>query len=205
MEIKSQEIKQTNITAVFAEIDHASITAEKLRKIFELSKEEEKNSPFLEPSPNIRILGIPSRQKDIIIEAKRLRVNDNGGKEPVASDLIKYFQIALNNLVDKTKLTAYGFNYDILITSREKIDFKKFIGRDLLKSLSRVSALESFTRLLFSQKERRYDLQISPTGDPYRILFHSNTHFSSKKINFTQLQEQFNENYLELMKIIKKV
>lgn len=205
MRVKSQEIKQLNITAIFQEIDHTSITAEKLRKIFELSEKEEKNSPFLELSPNIKILGMPNRQKDIIVEAKRLKVNDNSGKESSESDLIKYFEIAFNNLIDKNKLTAYGFNYDILITSREKIDFKKFIGRDLLKTLSGISIIETGIRLILSKKGKRYDLQISPTGDPYKILFHSNAHFSLKKINFSQLQKQFNENYLELLEIIKKI
>ncbi len=82
MKIKSQEIKQLNITAVFSEIDHTSITAEKMRKVFELTEEEKKNSPFFESSPVVKILAIPNRKKDIIIEANRLRVNDRSGKKP---------------------------------------------------------------------------------------------------------------------------
>ncbi len=205
MKIQSQEIKQLNITAVFTEVDHTSITPEKMRKIFELTKEENKTSPFLEPSQFIKILGIPSRQKDIIIEGERLRVNDKGGKKPQDSDLIRYFQIAFRELTKKDKLIAYGFNYDILVISEKKVDFKKFLGTNVIKSLSATSILESGLRVLSTKKEKRYDLQISPTGDPKRLLFHLNVHCPFKKIDFEQLQKQFKENYLSLIKIIEKI
>lgn len=204
MEIKSQEIKQLNITAVFSEIDHTSITAEKMRKIFELSEEEKKNSPFLEPSQFIKILGIPNRRKDIIIEGKRLRVNDSENKEPQNSELLKYFQIAFKKLTDKDKLIAYGFNYDILVTYLKKIDFKKFLGKNVIRSLSTTSILESGLRVLFTKKGKRYNLQISPTGDPHKLLFHLNAHYPLKKIGFQQLQKQFEEDYLCLIRIIEK-
>lgn len=205
MEIKSKEIKQLNITAVFEEIDYISITAEKMRKAFELNEKERRSSPFLEPSPSTKILGIPNRQKDIIIQDNRLRVNDNSGKEPTKSELAKYFQIAFNNFVDEIKLIAYGFNYDILVKSEKKINFKKLLGRDMLKSLLGSSILESGTRVLFTKREKLYDLRISPTGDPYEILFHLNAHYSLKKINLPQLRKQLNENYLELIRIMEEV
>ena len=205
MEIKHKEIKQLNITAVFEEIDYIPITAEKMRKIFELSEKERQASPFLESSPSRKILTMANRQKSIIIEDKRLQVNDNIGKEPTKSELAKYFRTAFNSFVDKTKLIDYGFNYDILAKSKKKINFKKLLGKDILKSLLGSSILESGTRVLFMKGEKRYDLQISPAGDPYKILFHLNTHYPSKKINLLQLQKQLNENYLELIKIIEKV
>lgn len=205
MKIKSQEIKQLNVTAVFTEIDYASITPDRMRKTFELTEAENKTSPFLEPSQFIKILGIPSKQKDIIIEGSRLRVNDNGGKEPRNSELIKYFQIAFKKLTEKDKLVAYGFNYDILVTSENKIDFKKFLGTNVIKSLTANSILESGLRVLSTKKEKRYDLQISPTGNLNKLLIHLNVHYPLKKIDFQQLQKQFEENYLYLIKIIGKI
>ncbi|MBU2597852.1 MAG: hypothetical protein KKC53_01535 [Actinobacteria bacterium] len=195
-----------NITAVFKEIDHTLITAEKMREIFELSEKEKKNSPFLEPSPNVKILVIPGRQKEIIIEEKRLRVNDKSGKEPNKSELEKYFQIAFDSLVDKTKLIAYGFNYDILVKSEKKIDFKKLSGKCIFESLeSGSNILESGVRVLFEKEEKRYFLQTSPTEDPYKMRLHLNTHYSLKEINLRRLKEQLNENYLKLIGIIKRI
>ena len=206
MKIKSQEIKNLNITAVFSEIDHTLITAEKMREIFELSEKERKNSPFFEPSPSVKILVIPDKQKEIIIEEKRLRGNDNSGKEPNESELEKYFQIVFDSLVDKTKLTAYGFNYDILVKSEKKINFEELLGKGILKSLESVSyILESGVRVLFEKEEKRYLLQTSPTEDPYKMRFLLNTHYSSKEIYLKGLQEQLNENYLELIRIIERI
>jgi len=71
MKIKSQEIKQSNITAVFPEIDHTFITAEKMREVFNLNEAENKNSPFFE-IPGVKSLIVPSRQKDIVFEGNRL-------------------------------------------------------------------------------------------------------------------------------------
>lgn len=205
MKIKSQEIKQSNVTAVFTEIDHVSITPEKMRKIFELTEEENKTSPFLEPSQFIKILGIPNRRKDIIIEGRRLRVNDSGGKKPQDSDLVKYFQIAFRKLTDRDKLIAYGFNYDMLVTYIKKIDFKKFLGINVIRSLSTASILESGLRVLSAKQDKRYDLQVSPTGDSNKLLFHLNTHYPLKKIDFQQLQKQFEEDYSYLIRIIEKI
>jgi len=206
MKIKSQEIKNFNITAVFTEIDYTNITAEKMREIFELSEKERDISPFLELSPAVKILEIPSRQKRFTIEEKRLIITDNSGVEPNKSRLEKYFQIAFNNLVDKNKLKAYGFNYNILVKSEKKINFEKLLGRDILKSLELGSyILESGVRVLFKKGKKRYLLRTSPTGDPYKMQFYLNTHYSLKKISFKGLKKQINENYLELIRIIERI
>ena len=206
MKIKSQEIKNLNITAVFEEIDHTLITSEKMREIFELSEKEKKNSPFIEPSPNVKILVIPGRQKEIIIEEKQLRVNEKSGKEPNESELEKYFQIAFDSLVDKTKLIAYGFNYDILVKLEKKINFEKLLGKGVLKSLESVGNIsESGVRVLFEKEEKRYLLITAPTEDPYKMRFLLNTHYTLKEIYLQGLQKQINENYLELIKIIKRI
>ena len=206
MKIKSQEIKFFNITAVFEEIDHTLITSEKMREIFELSEKEKKNSPFSEPTPAVKILDIPNKRKKMVVEEKRLIINDNSGLEPKKSELEKYFQIALNNLVDKTKVEAYGFNYNILVKSEKKINFEKLLGRDILKSLELGSyILKSDVRVLFKKGKKRYLLKTYSTGDPYEIGFLLNAHYSSKKIYFKRLKKQINENYLELIKIIERI
>ena len=88
MKIKSKEIKQLNVTAAFTEIDHASITVQKMREVLDLNETEKKNSPFFE-IPGVKSLVVPSRQKDIAFESNKLSVNDKGGKEPKDSDFTK--------------------------------------------------------------------------------------------------------------------
>jgi len=207
MKIKSQEIKQLNITAVFSEIDHTSITAEKMRKVFELTEEEKKNSPFLEPSPVVKILAIPNRKKDIIIEANRLRVNDKSGKKPKESDLIQDFRKVFENLVDKEKMVAYGFNYDILVLTEQPIDYKIFIGSKMLSIIDEGILSEAGMRMIYRKDDKRFDLQISPiVGSVNQFLLHLNIHYDKKEIkNFDFFQDQFIQGYLEIQKIINQL
>lgn len=207
MKIKSQEIKQLNITAVFSEIDHTSITAEKMRNVFELTEEEKKNSPFLEPSPEVKILAIPNRKKDVIIEANRLRVNDRSGKKPKESDLIQDFRKAFENLVDKEKIVAYGFNYDILVFTEEPIEYEVFIGDKMLSILNKGLLSEAGMRMVYKKEDKRFDLQISPiVGIANQFLLHLNIHYEKREIKDLNLfRDQFIQGYLEIQKITNQL
>ena len=207
MKIKSQEIKQLNITAVFSEIDHTSITAEKMRKVFELTEEEKKNSPFLEPSPVVKILAIPNRKKDIIIESNRLRVNDRSGKKPKESDLIQDFRKVFENLVGKEKIVAYGFNYDILVLTEQPIDYKIFIGNKMLSIIDGGMLSEAGMRMIYRKDNKRFDPQISPiVGNVNQFLLHLNIHYDKKEIkNFDFFQDQFIQGYLETQRITNQL
>lgn len=204
MEIQSQEIKQLNITAVFENIDYNSISATKIREIFKLNEKEQKNSPFIEFA-NTKILGMPNRQIDIIVESRRLQVNDKSGQEPSKSKLIENFQIAFDNLTNKSNLITYGFNYNILVYAKRKINFQDFLNNELLKTLSEDKVLGANVGITFTKNKKRYDLRIAPINSPFAALIYLNAHYISKKINSTQLKKQFSENYLELQKIINNL
>lgn len=206
MKIKSQEIKQLNITALFTEIDHASITAQKMREVLNLNDAEKKNSPFFE-IPGVKSLVVPSRQKDIVFESNRLRVNDKSDKEPKSSDLVQDFHKAFESLVDKTKLVAYGFNYDILVTTEELVDYKTFVGEKMLSILNGGVLSETGMRMVYEKDNKKFDLQISPIGGlPKQFVAHLNIHYDINKIeDFTLIQNQFVQGYLEIQKITSQL
>jgi hypothetical protein len=206
MKIKSKEIKQMNITAVFIEIDHTSITAQKMREVFNLNEEENRNSPFFE-IPGVKSLVVPSRQKDIVFESNRLLVNDKSSKEPKDSDLVQDFHKAFDNLVDKTKLVAYGFNYDILVTTVESVDYKTFVGEKMLSILNGGVLSEAGMRMVYKKDKKRFDLQISPIeGLSKQFVAHLNIHYDINKIeDFALIQNQFIQEYSEIQKIISQL
>jgi hypothetical protein len=207
MKIKSQEIKQLNITAVFTEIDQVSITAQKMREVFGLSEEEGKRSPFFE-IPGVKSLIMPpEKQKDIIFESNRLRLNDKIGKEPKDSDLVQDFHKAFENLVDKTKLVAYGFNYDILITTEEPVDYKNFVGEKMLSILNGGILSEAGMKMIYKKDDKIFDLQISPIGGLLQqFVAHLNIHYNVNKIeDFTLIRNQFIQGYSEIQKIINQL
>jgi hypothetical protein len=207
MKIKSRENIQLNITAVFSEIDHAHITAEKMREVFGLTEEEKRKSPFFEIPGVKSLIFPPERQKDIIFEANRIRLNDKSRKEPKDSDLVQDFYKAFENLVDKTKLIAYGFNYDILVTTEEPVEYKIFIGKKMLSILNSGVLSEGGMRMVYRKDNKRFDLQISPiVGQSKQFIVHLNVHYDATKIeDFTLIQNQFVQEYSEIQKIINQL
>jgi len=208
MKIKSQEIKQLNITSIFTEIDHSLISSEKLREIFNLTEEEKKKSPFFE-IPGIKSLILPpEKQKEVIFESNKLRINDKSGKLPQHSDLVNDFYKVINaNLVDRAKLIAYGFNYDILITTEEEIDYRIFIGKKILSILDNNPLLDGGVRMRYLKDNKRLDLQFIPiVGQNKQFIIHLNVHYEKGEIkDFNLLQVQFNEGYSEVQRIINQL
>lgn len=206
MKIKSQETKQLNITAVFRELDHNFITVQKIREVLELDETEKKNSPFFE-IPGVKSLVMPSRQKDIAFESNKFRINEKSGKEPKDSDLVQDFNRTFENLVDKTKLVAYGFNYDILVTTEEPVDYKTFIGEKMLSILNSGKLSEAGMKMVYQKDNKKFDLQISPIGGrPKQFLAHLNIHYAADKIeDFELIQKEFVQGYSDIQNIISQL
>ena len=171
--------------------------------VFKLSKDEINYIPFLEISPTQKIFVISGKQKEFMIDGKRLRVSDKSGNEADRSDLIAYFKLAFTNLADRNKLVAYGFNYDLVLEAETRIDFKSFLGTNVLQCLTGDKVLGSGARVIFERNDRQYELRISPVGDPHKLFCHLNIHYNSNTLNFSHLQSYFRKGYVELINFIK--
>ena len=114
--MKMQELKNVNITALFSvPFNHLLISQGDIVKLFTTGDPQKDIFNFVE-APGIKIALFPNQKKEVVFENARLVVNDKSETDLSASTLISDFKKVFNSdSVDKDKVTAYGFNYDMLI------------------------------------------------------------------------------------------
>lgn len=200
MKVKSADIKQLNITAVFKSIQHNLVPTEEFRQLFKLRPEEEKTSPYIE-LPDVKALMLSTRRKSVLIEQNRLRVNDDSGGVPKNSDIVDYFDKAMG-LLDKFQLTAYGFNYTILLNLAEEAP-RDFVAKRLLK-ITKGEVIGAGVRINYEAESVRYELRIDPTENPLQLVLHLNVHYTKDELP-KDLQKQLEKNYRETQRIIKEL
>lgn len=206
MKIIDKRILQINITAILENIEIESISSQKLKDIFELNDDERKNTVFFEV-PGIRSFFIQNRAIEVIFESNRIRFNDKTGKEAEESNLIYYLQKVFVKLFEVDKIIAYGFNYDVLISYEEKINFENLFSDNVLKILNGEKLLEAGFRIAFKKNERRLDFQLVPIlGNLKQVIATLNVHFDIPKIeNYDLIKEQFLNGYSEMQEIISRL
>jgi len=204
MKVKDKKLIQLNITAVFESIDIENITSKRLKEVFSLKEDDEKNIMYLE-LPGLRNLIIPNRQKEIIFEVNRVKINERSGLLPEESGLDLDFKRIFENILDQKKLIAYGFNYDLLMNMVNEIDYKVFLGQKVLGIINKEILLEAGIRIRYEKEEKKYDFQIIPVfGNTKQLILTLNIHYDSNKINdYDLLKKQFVSGYEELQKLTK--
>jgi hypothetical protein len=209
MKIESREIKQLNITAIFEEINLSRINPKELLDTLNLREKDKKTMTIFE-APGVKILIVPTLGKEIIIQQNRFLINDKNSKDVKNSEIIEDFQKFMNKLaIDTTKLSAYGFNYDILIQVKEPLNYKDFAGSALLKTLNGAHLLKAGTRMIYQKEDKKedkkYDLQTAPAGDSTNFILHLNVHYASNKLEYSRIKSQFVKDFKEINNIIKEL
>lgn len=199
--MKIQELKNLNITLLFsAPLNHLLISQDKLSKIFDTSDPQEKIQNFVE-APGLKLMIFP--KKDIVFEPARLIVSDKSGIDIEKSALIDDFRKIFNSdSIDSTKVSAYGFNYDVLVEMDDNGKLSDIVGSKLsvLANIKNGGAMVSF------EKEGiNYVLEIKPAKDKI-FLAHLNAHISSNKIpSDPTLKRELAFNFNTFIDILKTI
>ena len=114
--MKIQGLKNLNITLLFsAPLNHLLISQADVIKLFTTGDPQKDIFNFVEAS-GLKVAIFPNQKKDIVFESLRVVLNDKNEVEIDKSTLITDFRKVLDSsFIDKTKIIAYGFNYDFLI------------------------------------------------------------------------------------------
>ena len=202
--MKIESIKNVNITALFsAPLNHLLISQKDLLDLFKTENQENDKHTFIE-APGLKVLSFPSKQKEIIFEATRILVNDKTGNQieniEVINDLRNILKIGL---IDQDKLTAYGFNYDVVVLSDSNFNINNLVGNKIASIENIKSAGVNFS---FEKNNIIYALDIKPIRDEQKFVAHFNAHFNVSKLPDSQeLKKEIKMQFEELKNVLQKI
>ena len=205
--MKIESIKNVNITLLFSgPINHLLVSQQDLFGLFKTSDIEKDKHTFIE-APGLKVFILPTQQKEIIFEANRILVNNKTGKNPENNELIVDLQKLLGtNLLEKDKVVAYGFNYDVIATpSSGNFNVKDLIGEKILANIAGIKKAD--ININFEQKGIKYTVGLNPLDENgQKFLIHLNAHFDILKLpDFEVFKKNFVEEYKNLEEITQKL
>lgn len=202
MKIQSLQLKKINITALFDKIDQSQVTSDTIRDLFNLKEPDRANTPFIE-LPGTKVLIIPTLKKEVVIEPNRLRVSDSNVDDLAKSKVVNDFEKVYKAFSGKSTLRAYGYNYDISLQLQEDISYDKLLSSNLKSLINGGKLLEAGARVVFTKGDRKFDIQIVPSGQEKQLEVHANVHYETDKIDFTKLAKELLSDYKEIESSIK--
>ncbi len=190
--MKIQGLKNLNITLLFsAPLNHLLISQADVIKLFTTGNPQKDLFNFVE-APGLKVAIFPNQKKDIAFESLHIRLNDKNEIEVDKSTLIDDFRKVLNSgFIDKSKIIAYGFNYDFLVELENGNDL---IGAKISK-IPNINIKSVGVNISFEKDGLTHMLTMTPTGQGKIFIASFNSHFNSNDIPAdeilkTQLQEQ---------------
>lgn len=203
--MRIESIKNLNITALFsAPINHLLISQKDLLNLFKTENQENnKHNTFIE-APGLKVLAFPDKQKEIIFEATRVLINDKTGRQiektEIVEDLLNILKISS---IEQDKLTAYGFNYDVVVLPDGSFNISDLVGSKIINIGNIKSAGVNFS---FEKDNINLVLDIRPIGNEQKFIAHFNAHFNANKLpDSIKLKKEIGAQFEEMKKIIEKI
>jgi hypothetical protein len=204
MNMKIESIKNVNITALFSSpLNHLLISQKDLLDLFKTEDQENDKHTFIE-APGLKVLSFPSKQKEIIFEATRILVNDKTGRQIENIEVVDNLRNILKiGLIDQDKLTAYGFNYDVVVSSDSNFNINNLVGNKIASIENIKSAGANFS---FEKNNIIYTLDIKPIRDEQKFVAHFNAHFNVSKLpDLQELKKEIKIQFEELKNVLQKI
>lgn len=205
--MKIESIKKINITLLFSgPINHSLISQQDLLNLFRTGDAEKDKYTFID-APGLRVFILPNQQKEIIFEANRILINDRTGKSSKDSEVVNDLQRLLDtNLLEKDKIIAYGFNYDVIaIPSNGSFEVEDLIGKKIITIIKEIK--KAGINISFEKDGVKYLLNLNileESGKKFLALI--NVHFDISELpNFITLKEKILKEYKNFEEIIQKL
>ena len=205
--MKVEAIKNINITVLFSvPINHLLVSQKELLDMFKSGDQQRDQHTFVE-APGLKIVAFPNLKKDIAFEANRFLINDKNEeieKTQIVDDLHK---IINSSMIEKSKIIAYGFNYDIVVYPMDS----EFKISDLIGSkISEIDGIKSAgVNILYEKHNITYVLEIKPINaenGEKKFLAHFNVHFNKSELPMKEeLVKDITKQYNEFKSVIEKI
>lgn len=201
--MKIQSVKQINITILFPEpLNHALVSIPDLREKLKTGNEDQDKINIVE-APGLKVLIFPVRKREVVFEQNRLLINVKEPEDPAKSDIFEYLDKGFEQTKqDRKKIAAYGFNFDAIVTGNGK---GNLLGNRVIKAI-KVPIEEQGVKVTFTVKDRRFTLQLNPTGTPGELLGNINIHHASNILPDNKvLQKEIEEDLEEFHNLIQRL
>lgn len=201
--MKFQEILNKNITILFSEpLNYLLISPTDLINLFKTGDEKLDRHTFIE-APGLKVLVFPNRQKEIVFEANRLLINDKTREDPTKSEIFDYLEkiIEKNKMIDKNKISAYGFNFDVIVSSEKRL--KDFINPEIMGVFNNIKSVG--IQLSFGKESLIQNFQIIPTPVENQFIICVNFNYSGILEEKEKIKEKFVKNFEKLIELIEKL
>lgn len=198
MQIKS--LKNLNITLLLdSNVDHNAVANKQVFSVVSDTTDELEHVVI--EGPDIKVFQFPKLDYNLVIESKRLLVNDKSGKDlntsEVSSKIIKLHKIMGG------KVKAYGYNFDYLVSAEES-SVESILGN----KLSTLKNVRDFgASLRFDDEGVDVGLDINPiVGKNNDFLVHVNVnHNESFPADESQVKDKLKEAEEIAKKILSKI
>lgn len=204
--MKVESIKNVNITVAFsAPINHLLINQKDLLDLFKIEDQQKSIHTFIE-APGLKVLIFPNRQKEIVFEASRILIDEKTGNSPEQSEVIDDLQKLIEkNIIESDKITAYGFNYDIIIIPETgSFDINSLIGLKISALSENIKS--AGVNIVFDEDNIKHTLIMTPIGNrEQRFIAHLNVEYVKGLPNFKELKKEISVRFEKFKNIIKRI
>lgn len=161
------------------------------------SGEDAKGARFNDNSNvNLKILEVPAVGLSIILEGKRLRIEDRSLKNPEDSSLIEHATTIFQKLFPNNAniLTGYGFNFDLYYQLRDVVRINDLFAQINPSPMPLGETLVNLGwQWTIARKDgRSFDGYFLKITAPLEVAVHHNLHQNDKKLPTTEeLKKEF--------------
>jgi len=192
-----------DITLVYDSLDLQTIDTGELKTLLDIK-------PVVMDTPELIVTIFPPIQLVIQFGDRRIRITHQQKVKEIGG--VPLWEIAHKccQLIPKSQLIAYGFNYDVgvVITEQDPQEVTRnlFISDpSLIDDLLEANLVAFTPRLKFEKNEIVYDLLLELL-DEKRIKVHLNTHFSANELpTQDMLKQSFYEEFEYFLSLLSKI
>ncbi|MBU1165227.1 hypothetical protein KKA15_06760 [Patescibacteria group bacterium] len=201
MKISSIKLKKPNITALFSETTQ-SIGTDSIKPV--LSIDNEKDKPVYIDIPPSKVILLPNRGIEIIIENNRLLINDVSTEINNFKKLTDHFE-KVYEVFRNLSVKAYGFNF-VFIIDCDEINFNKMLSNQLNKIVGKNKILKVGNFVIFNKNDKRIQLEITSVDNSNKqLVISTNVNHSQNSIPIESLKKDIQEDYNQLKEIINQL
>lgn len=198
-----------NITLVYDSLDLQAVDSSKLKTLTGIS-----SKPMLMDTPEMIVAAYPPEPVPMVIQLadRRIRITLPQSTDSLGDIPLWKIATECNDLVPKSSLIAYGFNYDVLMEyasgNASKVLVDLFIrDAEAIQNALQGHLVAFIPRLKLRRGQVSNDLVLEPVDDQ-RIKAHMNSHFEHKGFDLPapeQLKASFSEEYEYLLSVLPRL